>query len=270
MTNAAAAANLAQVTGLSGLTPLAGGRTNLVWRAGDRVLKLYRPERATPLFTNDPDAEWRVLHALDGRRIGPVPRERGTSPFGPWMIADWLPAATSGNDVADLARLLFRVHSTAPPPGLTTAATGSAVIAQGRAMLPAGHPLLLRPVPPPPPDPPRLCLIHRDPVPTNVIFTAAGARLVDWQCPALGDPAEDLAHALSPAMHVLYTGAPMSAKDQERFLSAYPDVEIVARYRAGEAAWHWRMSVYCAWQVARGNHAYEAALQAGNAVSAAA
>ena len=36
-------------------------------------------------------------------------------------------------------------------------------------------------------------------------------RLIDWQCPALGDPAEDIACFLSPAMQVIYGAGPLDA-----------------------------------------------------------
>ena len=37
-------------------------------------------------------------------------------------------------------------------------------------------------------------MIHGDPVPANVIVSDGVAKLIDWQCPAFGDPAEDLSH----------------------------------------------------------------------------
>lgn len=94
--------------------------------------------------------------------------------------------------------------------------------------------------------------IHRDPVPGNVIVGADGLRLIDWQCPALGDPAEDLAVFLSPAMQQLYRGAPLAEDEVRAFLNAYPDHAVVARWSALRPWFGRRMAAYCLWQAARG------------------
>ena len=47
--------------------PLAGGRTNRLWRVGQAVIKAYDPAAASPLFPNDPAAEARAL-----AQLGPI------------------------------------------------------------------------------------------------------------------------------------------------------------------------------------------------------
>ena len=54
--------------------PLAGGRTNRLWRVGQAVIKAYDSAAASPLFPNDPAAEARVV----------VPRARNPVI---WMLA---------------------------------------------------------------------------------------------------------------------------------------------------------------------------------------
>ena len=54
--------------------------------------------------------------------------------------------------------------------------------------------------------------------------------------------------ALSPAMHVLYGG---DGPHFTAFLAAYPDKDVVDRYRRYSAAYHWRLACYCHWQVSR-------------------
>ena len=76
--------------------------------------------------------------------------------------------------------------------------------------------------------------------------------LIDWQCPRLGDPAEDLALFLSPAMQLLYRGAPLGLAEQDAFLAAYPDPQVTARLRALLPWFHWRMAAYCLWKAERG------------------
>ena len=65
---------------------------------------------------------------------------------------------------------------------------------------------------------------------------------------------------LSPAMQLLYRGAPLSQLETDRFLSAYPEAETVERYQRLKPWYHWRMSAYCHWRKERGATDYAAAL----------
>jgi thiamine kinase-like enzyme len=118
----------------------------------------------------------------------------------------------------------------------------------------------LRPIGQVPPLP-LLSLIHGDPVPGNLLAHDGTLTLIDWQCPQMGDPSEDLALFLSPAMQVLYRGATLSPAEEEAFLAAYPDTAVVGRYLSLKPWLHWRMAGYCLWRCADGNpvdqHAFE-------------
>jgi len=89
-----------------------------------------------------------------------------------------------------------------------------------------------------------------------------GLRLVDWQCPGIGDPVEDLAHFISPGMNLLYRGKALDQAEIDRFLQHYPNQNVVEQYRDYGQGYHWRMACYCAWQVERGNATYVPALSA--------
>jgi len=121
----------------------------------------------------------------------------------------------------------------------------------------AGRPELvdLRPCGSVPPSYAR-AFLHGDPVPANFVMTERGAVLIDWQCPASGDPCEDIAIYLSPAMQSLYGGTPLSPEEMEAFFAAYDDAETAARYRAMAPAYHWRMAAYCLWMADRGHADY--------------
>lgn len=95
-------------------------------------------------------------------------------------------------------------------------------------------------------------LIHGDPVPGNLLVHDGTLTLIDWQCPQLGDPAEDLALFLSPAMQLLYRGSPLSQEEEVIFIAAYPDRRIVARLQALKPWFHWRMAAYCQWKAEQG------------------
>jgi thiamine kinase len=91
-------------------------------------------------------------------------------------------------------------------------------------------------------------LVHTDCGPGNIVRSGGRLVLIDWQCPGLGDPVEDLACVLSPAMLVLYGCRPLSVATTDAFLDAYPDADTVARYRRDAEAWHFRIAAYCAWR----------------------
>lgn len=239
-------------------SPLTGGRTNHVWRVGNRVLKRYRPEAATPLFPNDPGAEVRALRLFAPEGLAPV--LRATS--GEWLLIDHLPGGTWGqdHDPAPVARALGRLHRIAVSDGFRPLPNGTAALRQDAVRVAGGQPM------PPLPDVPDLpavrpCAVHADAVPGNLIVAPQGVVLIDWQCPGLGDPAEDLAAFLSPAMQWLYTGRTLGPDQRRRFLNAYPDQATVARFRVLEPLYAWRIAAHCRYRAAQGDPDYAEALQ---------
>lgn len=238
--------------------PLPGGRTNRLWRVGNLVVKCHDPGAATPLFPNDPQAEARALGLCAPLGLAPALREAGKD----WLIYDHVEGTTWRGDPAPVARLLYRLHRAALPPGIFRALpNGSAqILAHARSFAPAG-------LPPPPPDPqlPPVppCPVHADPVPGNILATATGPMLIDWQCPGMGDPAEDLATLASPAMMWLYTGQKPAEGWAEAILAAYPDAAMAERTRALMPLYHWRLRAHCAWKAARGDADYAQALTIG-------
>lgn len=236
--------------------PLTGGRTNRLWRSGDRVAKLFVDGAETPLFPNSAETEWQALCALRDHALAPHPVLRS----GNCVIYRYVEGQPGQSAPADVAQLLHKLHSVPPFDGLSHAATGQAIIAEGKAMLGGSGSDLLADIPPAPSEPKLLVPIHRDPVPNNIVHAPHRDTLIDWQCPALGDPVEDIAHYLSPAMHTLYGDGPLDSSARDQFLTAYPGKECVERYRTYGRAFHWRMAAYCEWQVARNRQDYAAAL----------
>jgi thiamine kinase-like enzyme len=97
----------------------------------------------------------------------------------------------------------------------------------------------------------RASLVHTDCGPGNIVRGAGGLVLIDWQCPGVGDPVEDVACFLSPAMMILYATPPHTAAARRTFLGAYEDVAVVARYHRDGPAWHYRIASYCVWRAHR-------------------
>ncbi|MGB8811941.1 MAG: aminoglycoside phosphotransferase family protein [Paracoccaceae bacterium] len=240
--------------------PLAGGRSNRLWQVGKWVVKLYDAQAASPLFPNDSVAEARALRLVAPYGLAPTLRATGAG----WLAYDHAAGSVWSGDPAPVAHTLARLHrlpiATAD---FRPAPSGSRALHDQAAQIAADCAGVL---PPPPPDAaiaplaqPKL--IHGDAVPGNVICHPQGITLIDWQCPAIGDPTEDLAAFLSPAMQWLYRGAPLSADQAAAFLNAYPDPALVARYHALAPAFHWRMAAHCLWKAERGAADYATALQ---------
>lgn len=242
------------------LSPLSGGRTNHVWQVGNRVVKHYRAGAATPLFPNDPGAEAQALRLFAPEGLAPV--LRGES--GNWLLIDHIPGAIWGQgpdqDPAPVARALGRLHRLTVRDGFRELPNGTAALRADALRVAAALPM--QPLPEVPDLPPALpCPVHADAVPGNIIDTPQNTVLIDWQCPGLGDPAEDLATFLSPAMQWLYTGRTLSADQRSRFLNDYPDRATVDRLTALEPLFAWRIAAHCTYRAAQGDADYAQALQ---------
>ncbi len=245
-------------------TLLAGGYTNQVWkvRHGRELLieKQYaeHPPEPNPMYPNLPDHEAAALAHLAG--TGLVPELVSFTPagghHGALLVYRYVAGTQWRRGVADVARLLHAVHSSPAPTGFRAlhrsaaeaAARADEVIADvplpaERARVTAYRPAVAdaRPVH-------RPSLVHTDCGPGNLVRSRHGLVLIDWQCPGVGDPVEDLACFLSPAMMVLYAAPPHGSAAVQRFLAAYPDGETVDRYRRDGAAWHYRIAAYCLWR----------------------
>ncbi|MGR3761362.1 phosphotransferase family protein [Roseobacteraceae bacterium NS-SX3] len=244
---------------------LAGGRSNRVWRAGGVVVKLFSKVQDNPLFANDPAREAAALRALGGTGMVPQLIASGQFEGHAWLAYSHITGASWRSDAAHVAQLLGRLHDQPPFAGLPPGANGSAALeAQARAILnrcrQPGEVLRLRPLGQVQPLPDTQ-LIHGDPVPGNLVAHDGTLTLIDWQCPQLGDPAEDLALFTSPAMQLLYRGSPLARAEEDAFLAAYPDRRITGRMLALKPWYHWRMAAYCLWQAERGGARDRDALQ---------
>ena len=90
-------------------------------------------------------------------------------------------------------------------------------------------------------------LIHTDVVVGNLIFGPEGLLLIDWQCPALGDPIVGAAIFLSLGMHMIYGTGNLTAFEREAFLQGL-SLYLRARYDQVGLLYHWRLAAYCLWR----------------------
>ncbi|UWQ14313.1 phosphotransferase [Aliiroseovarius sp. M344] len=247
-------------------TALGGGRTNPIWKVNfdnnpKLVCKLFVPDTATPLFANDGTREALALRALSGTQIAPDLVAFQDSTLGDSVVYKYIKGKRWQGDVRKVAQVMARLHQCPLPDGLPeTTATPATLVADGNNMVTGATN-----EPPSPPvrsdlPPARRAFLHGDIVPGNILETANGLRLIDWQCPVIGDPIADIAMFLSPAMQVLYGHRALSVAEIETFLTTYQhesgDSFSVSRYRALAPLFQWRMSAYCRWKVAQGDQDY--------------
>lgn len=250
---------------------LYGGRSNQVWKAlgegGDKVLKLYRTDLPNPLFRNDPDLEAHCLRVLERSGFTPRLRAAGIHDVGNWVFYDHAPGTPWQNETQHVGRLLRRLHGLDSAIRAPKGCNGSDDLGNHAAQILAGcqsdgkqRITRLRPRHAVTPTD-QCCLIHGDPVPGNILVAGTGLTLIDWQCPSIADPCEDLALFLSPAMQFLYRGAALTTTEEQEFLSAYDHPTLITRFHQLRPWYAWRMAAYCLWRAERGATDYAKALE---------
>jgi aminoglycoside phosphotransferase (APT) family kinase protein len=248
-------------------TLLAGGYRNEVWKVrtplGTVIEKRYAedPGSPNPMYPNLPDHEAGAMTHLAGSGCAPelVSYQPADDAHGAVVTYRYVSGSAWQRGVADVAELLHRVHHVPPPDGMRVLHPGaSAARIHADEMIHDTTPsalrnrlLAARPASVATDEVRRPSLVHTDCGPGNVIRHRDGIVLIDWQCPGLGDPVEDVACFLSPAMMILYDATPHGARARATFLDAYADASVVARYRRDGAAWHYRIGAYCVWRAAR-------------------
>ncbi len=237
---------------------LQGGRVNLLWRAGDLVIKQYQNSGASPLFPNEPRDEANALAYLAPHGLAPKLVAHGPD----WLVYQFCPGAAWRHGPERPAAVLAKLHQIpAPQQMFRHAPNGSAALLHQAKAIAA---LCTGPLPPPPVHPliasGPVCLIHGDAVAGNFILHQRRTTLIDWQCPAIGDAAEDIATFLSPAMQWLYRGAVLTPHEIAVFRSAFPAATL-KRYDQLAPMYHWRMAAHCLWRSERDEPDYAQALE---------
>lgn len=236
---------------------LTGGRVNRLWRCGETIIKAFQPGAATALFPNDCAAEVRALQTFAPHALAPTLQAAGDG----WLAYRWIPGQSWRSGVAEVARMLGALHQTQLPDHLFVSmdTSGAALEASALGQLRAVGLSLMRPLASPEFGEVAKAPLHGDPVPGNIIVGNDHLWLIDWQCPAFGDPAHDLAIFLSPAMQSLYRGIPLTEAEVDAFLSHYPDEAVCQRYLDARPWLHLRIAAHCAVRAGQGASGYAAA-----------
>jgi len=273
---------LSNTVAASDLKLLTGGFWNQVYRlqVGEAllVIKQFFKGVTNPMFPVMPDTEAAALRYLQGSACAPEPiAYLPQTPAGdillygyvagvPWKF-DPQSAEKCTKDVADV---LARVHRL---PIDANAKNDFRLLAQSprdlyvrslsmlsecdQALLgPLEHlkqtladcPLTIACAP---------VLVHTDCGPGNIIVSDAGPCLIDWQCPGLGDPLQDVLTFASPAMQILYHCEPLGEESIQHFFKSYfqahgagSDVDAMkARLPSVQVYHHFRFAAYCAYRI---------------------
>ena len=260
---------------------LLGGRTNLVWKVGDYVVKKVNKNNGNILFPNNPNNEIFALQNL-GLHFAPKFIKSFEIEAYSYIIYEFFEGDMPSPAAPELAQILSHLHQY---PSVTsiqqrdfkpvmlvemahsflTMAKQDALLAylsQKYDMQTKAQEYEAR------------CdtsceavFLHGDPVPANAIKRADGRGiLIDWQCCARGDPVHDLAITLSPGMNFLYAGCVPSAQESENFLEIYCQqntqrylqnhLKSVGRYRALKVFFHYLIWAYCLYQYDKGKIDY--------------
>jgi len=241
-----------------------GGRTNKVWRLtgeNDLICKLYLQIENNPLFNNIPEAEYACLLWLDGSDIAPKPYKYLKTPFGEVLLYHYIQGQKWSHDVNIVSELLTRIRKHKYPNGLRILQNLPSYIKQSGLeiinKLNRRHKSKLVTICPDVSSPDiEPVLLHTDVVPGNLILGNESLRLIDWQCPAIGDPIVDIVMFLSPGMHEIYGSGKLSMKDHEAFLMNLSP-KLRSRYNTLGPLYHWRLAAYCFWKAEQGFKEYE-------------
>lgn len=256
-------------------SPLRGGRSNYSWHVEtskiNAVCKLYPRSSNNPLFPNLAGSEFAALNALKGFGIAPEPIQLLNSVDGLCLLYGYIDGETwstaLASDIIALAQTLHVLHRTKPPSMLAEGPPiASKLLLQGQKILSLCAEPSVAEIPPPP-DLPYIAevspvFLHGDLVPANILKTAEGIKFIDWQCPSLGDPCEDISVFLSPAMRLVNAVKAPSKSEADALLEVYGGTEIKRRYALLAPLFHWRMSAYCLWKIEQGAIDYKPALEA--------
>lgn len=233
------------------LRTLKGGYLNNVWRVDTGDLCFVAKEFAEPmtgtLFPNLPADEAEALRRLT--RLDVAPDLVGFWPDASLLVYDFVEGDMWDGDMQGIARLLLRKEAANPTGFRTVPLTIPDIIAEGRALFarctspPCASPPPVADVPPPQ----KLSLIHTD-IGVNLVGAGTNLRLIDWQCPAIGDLCEDIYSFLSPAFHILGERAPLTDAQVRDFWDTLARPDLEERYALLRPAYAWRFAGYCAWR----------------------
>jgi aminoglycoside phosphotransferase (APT) family kinase protein len=255
---------------------LTGGFWNRVYRLRskqrstlDWVVKQFAEAPANPMFPILPTAEYAALQFLQGHQCAPTPLAFiADSAVGSLLVYDYVQGSHWNGDLEATATLLARVHRIPLNAFAVNAfrklpTDAAHLLAHAEEMLqrhnsamsdslrewrPTVSMQTVHPIG-------KQVLVHTDCGPGNMVSSPNGLRLIDWQCPGIGDGLQDVLTFVSPAMQVLYGYPVLTVAQEQQFFGAYfaamgehpPDAQETSELlRSTRSSHHYRFAAYCA------------------------
>jgi hypothetical protein len=244
------------------LTPLTGGFWNDVYRlrgnGRDWVIKHFHtanPGTANPdsLYPILPPAEASALQTLRALRLAPEPV--AFLPEVPLLVYEFFVGDVWQEDVAGVGRLLCRLHDVPvtvdsgfrllpidtaailqPGDQILTQAKNDTLVQQLRTVRPESKPC----------HPPlRLSLVHTDTWVGNFIQNGRHIRLIDWQCPGLGDATEDVWTFLYSGYEMLLNRPRFDESVQAEFWHGYGETAVRHCLQHMAPYYAYRVAAHC-------------------------
>ena len=239
------------------LTPLTGGFWNDVYRlqgnGRDWVLKHFRAANPDSLYPILPQAEALALQTLRGLQIAPEPV--AFLPDGPLLVYEYFAGDVWREDMVGVGRLLRRLHDVPVPPDSGfrhLPLTPADILQQGDHILEQAEPDALvqqlhaaRPIPQLRPPLSHLALVHTDAWVGNFIQNGREIRLIDWQCPGLGNAVEDVWTFLESGYEMLLGRHRFSEQVQAEFWQGYGQTAMRHHLRYMAPYYAYRVAAHC-------------------------
>ncbi len=250
------------------LEPLTGGFWNDVYRLRGNgrnwVIKHFRSTNSDGLYPILPQAEALALQTLSGLEI--APELVAFLPDVPLLVYEYFEGGVWQADAVSIGRLLRCLHDVP----ITTESgfrqlplETVAILRQGDHFLGQVGPDALvqqlsavRPLPQLLPSLARLSLVHTDPWPGNIVQNGRHLRLIDWQCPGLGNPTEDVWTFLHAGYEMLLGRPRFDEQVQAEFWHGYGQTTVSQHLPLLAPYYAYRLAAHCLlrqWQLASTN-----------------
>ncbi|MCA9838856.1 MAG: aminoglycoside phosphotransferase family protein [Trueperaceae bacterium] len=247
------------------LEPLKGGYWNEVYRIQgdgfDWVLKrFYQEALRARLYPMLPDSEALALKTLKGKALAPefvayFPAQEHERAV---LIYHYVPGSLYSGNIANIATLMRQLHKldVADAPFRVLPQTPEEILKQADELLAAsqddelGRNLkALRPEAIAMPLVEKPSLVHTDAWIGNFIGENNQLRLIDWQCPGLGDPAEDIWTFLESGFQQLINLPLYSTTEKVSFLETYADETLKKRLELLRPYFAYRVAAHCVMRI---------------------
>jgi aminoglycoside phosphotransferase (APT) family kinase protein len=217
------------------------------------VIKHFRATGGDGLYPILPQAEALALQTLSGLGIAPEPIAFFEDV--PLLVYQFVAGQAWQDDIAAVGRLLYRLH-TIPIPAEANfrhlliepaqiLQQGDHLLAQAQADSLVRQLRAARPQPQPLPPLSQRSLVHTDAWIGNFIQSDTDLWLIDWQCPGLGDPAEDVWTFLHAGYEMLLGRPRFDEAARAEFWRGYGDTAVYHRLQPLAPYYAYRVAAHC-------------------------